>query len=626
MSVPRRVVHVGVPCVLLRGAIATLAIPLVLFSGARSARAQEVAPDAVPPAHVAVADGEVAIDRDAEDVDAAPGEPIVPGDRIRTGAGRAQVWLPDGSTLALDEHTTADLLSEWLIRLTAGRLYLTAAPADGGSRRFEPYRVDTPHGSATIDGPGEYLVAVDADRGLDVAVFRGGASLLGDGGVLSLRSGERAEARSGAPLPGPQRFNSARPDPFERWAASVQDARRGRAASSQYLPDNLRTYGRLLDESGSWEYDAAYGYVWYPTVSTGWRPYYYGRWRPLPRYGWTWIGTDRWGWPTHHYGRWGHARARWFWIPDRRWAPAWVSWASAADYVSWCPLGVDNRPVFSFSLTAGQAWNGWVVLPRQVFGARDGYVARHAFDGRRLSGASAFALHAQAPLPPRTARDRVDRRPAGLDAGRRSGWDDRPTPSPPGGRPERRPEAAGTPSADRRFEAGGREWPRGPRSDDGWRAPWPAVAVPRGGDRPVPRDSDRVMGIIPNDEDRPTPAAPRAGIRVDPGVPRAGDRFNPYAPSPPADAPPTRRGRDRDNAAPGASPGPRDHGTRESSGSRERGTREVMPPPTPAPSGMPARGEDGGTRAVPRSGPRSDGDGHPANGIRGERGHQRRGR
>ena len=64
------------------------------------------------------------------------------------------------------------------------------------------------------------------------------------------------------------------------------------------------------------------------------------------RFGWTWIGGGAWGWPTHHYGRWGVSGAgAWFWIPGAQWGPAWVSWAVAPDYVSWCPLGCDNRPV-----------------------------------------------------------------------------------------------------------------------------------------------------------------------------------------------------------------------------------------------------------------------------------------
>ena len=86
-----------------------------------------------------------------------------------------------------------------------------------------------------------------------------------------------------------------------------------------------------------------------PHVVSGWRPYYHGRWRFYARFGWTWVGGDVWAWPTHHYGRWGTTSAgAWFWVPGRTWGPAWVHWAVAPGYVSWCPLGFDGRPVVPF--------------------------------------------------------------------------------------------------------------------------------------------------------------------------------------------------------------------------------------------------------------------------------------
>ena len=124
----------------------------------------------------------------------------------------------------------------------------------------------------------------------------------------------------------------------------------GGSQSATHLPPELDVYGQTFDQYGSWQYDAPYGYVWYPTVAADWRPYHYGYWSSVPRYGYTWIGVDVFAWPTHHYGRWGFARNRWFWIPGRAWGPAWVSWASAPGYVSWCPLGFDSRPVFGFSV------------------------------------------------------------------------------------------------------------------------------------------------------------------------------------------------------------------------------------------------------------------------------------
>ena len=156
--------------------------------------------------------------------------------------------------------------------------------------------------------------------------------------------------------------------------------------STQYLPSEVRAYSSTFDEYGDWRYQQSYGYVWYPRVDVGWRPYYYGRWAPYPRYGWTWIGADRFAWPTHHYGRWGFSANAWFWIPANRWAPAHVSWAYAPGYVSWCPLGFDNRPVIGvniFNVGAGYySSRAWTAIGYTHFG-RD-YVHHRAVDWDRF--------------------------------------------------------------------------------------------------------------------------------------------------------------------------------------------------------------------------------------------------
>jgi len=187
----------------------------------------------------------------------------------------------------------------------------------------------------------------------------------------------------------------------------------GGSQSATHLPPELDVYGGTFDQYGTWQYDAPYGYVWYPTVAAGWQPYYYGYWAAVPRYGYTWIGADLWGWPTHHYGRWGFARNRWFWIPGRTWGPAWVSWASAPGYVSWCPLGFDGRPVFAFSYGFGRSWTGWSILPRANFGAYRYYAHRNAVDPRRIPANAAFVARTAPPAPPaaRVGRANVNAAP-----------------------------------------------------------------------------------------------------------------------------------------------------------------------------------------------------------------------
>jgi Family of unknown function (DUF6600)/FecR protein len=295
-----------------------IAVAFVALLAPTLAWAQDAAQNA--PAHLSAVDGMAAIDREGETINAVAGEVVLEGDRLRTESGRAELWFPDGSILDVDERSVVELQSESLVRLTSGRILLTLGRTSS-SLSSTPYQVDTPAGTITPSGPGEYRVAVSGvpgDEAVELQVIRGAAQLIADGGSLLVRSGQQSFARINSAPSRTEFFNSARYDAFDRWIAAQRDVTRGRAVSTQYLPPDLRMYGGTFDQYGSWNYEPAYGYVWYPTVAATWRPYYHGYWRPVPRYGWTWIGADVWGWPTHHYGRWGYNRARWFWIPGAR--------------------------------------------------------------------------------------------------------------------------------------------------------------------------------------------------------------------------------------------------------------------------------------------------------------------
>ena len=224
------------------------------------------------------------------------------------------------------------------------------------------------NGDATLERAGEAEAAmanmpfVAGDR------LRTGAGrveiVFPDGSAIEVGENSEVEALSATRV----RLIAGTMDHIQRPAASSQ--------SASYLPQDLQTYGSTFDQYGSWQYDQPHGYVWYPQVGPDWRPYSYGSWSPIRSYGWTWIGAEAWAWPTHHYGRWGFARNAWFWIPGRTWGAAWVSWSFADDYVSWCPLGYDSRPIFALSIGSRRGWDYWSV-PRRTFETR-GYGRNYA--------------------------------------------------------------------------------------------------------------------------------------------------------------------------------------------------------------------------------------------------------
>ena len=365
------------------------------------ARAQDT-DAAAPPPHLSVVDGQIFLDRESGRESAEENSPLVVGDRLRAETGRAEVLLGDGSALHLDERTTLDINGINIVRLLEGRLVVFA---EGGAGSLQ---VDSAPASVRIDGSGEVRISLlnDGRRdGVEVAVVRGLANLVSDNGTTSIQAGESVVMYEGDYPSAPMAFNSARPDAFYLWSQNLLDSRRG-TTSASYLPSDLNVYASSLDEGGSWDYLAPYGYVWYPTVAATWRPYSYGKWRFYTGFGWTFIGHGhRWLYPTHHYGRWGLHSGRWYWAPSRGWSAAWVHWAVAPGYVGWCPLGWNNRPVLGFWGHRGY-YNGynpgraWTVVNAGSFGR--GHATAGRFDPRVFRGASAPNFVVQ-PNQPRIA-------------------------------------------------------------------------------------------------------------------------------------------------------------------------------------------------------------------------------
>ncbi len=298
------------------------------------------------PAHLAVVDGRVVLERDGQALPADVNAPLLEGDRLRTEDGRVDILFADGSALDLDVNTTVDLLSDALLRLRGGAVRLLIARLANDVN----YRIDAAGSTVRVESAGDYLVTVSDTRRtspeVDLSVYRGTATLENNFGRTMVRAGASAWASADAAPSAPRAFNASASDEFDGWVESQREAQISHA-SSQYLPADVRPYGGALDEAGTWAYEPAYGAVWYPQVGPGWQPYSDGYFAFVGTFGWFWIGSTRWSWPTHHYGSWGVSSGRWFWMPDHRWAPARVAWSTTPDSVSWCPLGRDGRAVGS---------------------------------------------------------------------------------------------------------------------------------------------------------------------------------------------------------------------------------------------------------------------------------------
>jgi hypothetical protein len=273
--------------------------------------------------------------------------------------------------------------------VTRGRVTITV-PNLPGQVVNRQLSIDAPGASARFFSPGVYqlLVTGDDEPEVQLGVTHGSAQLTSDAGQVMLADAESSEVKGGRLPSQPEHFLASVADstydPTPDLAVFQGGSGTGQGyASTQYLPQDLYGYENVLDNTGTWSNNPTYGYVWFPRVSAGWRPYYQGRWSYLPRYGWTWVGQDKFAWPTHYYGRWGVTdRGAWYWIPSRQWGPAWVAWSVSPDYVGWCPLGWNGRPVYSFATVTGagtsannyrgsDTFRGWSVVGSRNFGYHD---------------------------------------------------------------------------------------------------------------------------------------------------------------------------------------------------------------------------------------------------------------
>ncbi|HEY2942318.1 MAG TPA: DUF6600 domain-containing protein [Vicinamibacteria bacterium] len=306
--------------------------------------------------------------------EALPNLPFLPGDRVWTDErGRAEVQFAEGTALRIDSRSKLDYVAREredlvVLRLWSGGLYVHG--------RNPGMSIETPGGVVEIGRGGVYRVDVDSGEAR-LSVYEGEARLES----ARVRSGERAYARRGEAVEGPERFDRAAGDEFARWDEERGERDERAQARPEYLPEEIAPYAGELESNGTWYYESEVGHVWRPYVGPGWQPYSDGRW-VWTAYGWTWVPFEGWGWAPFHYGRWGHSlRLGWYWIPSAGWGPAWVSWAVGPSYVGWCPLGYRDRPASvygrrdrGFAVSRGEAvagTNPWTFVRRADIAARD---------------------------------------------------------------------------------------------------------------------------------------------------------------------------------------------------------------------------------------------------------------
>jgi hypothetical protein len=298
---------------------------------------------------------------------AEPNRPVTTGDRVWSDtAGRAEIEMGNAAVRVWHE-TELDITrlddNSLQLRLPQGSVTVRFSTFVDG----ETAEIDAPSAAVTLGSTGEYRVDVSPDGATTtVTVHSGSAEVTSAGSSFALAAHQSATIH-GDSSPTYDVAEEPAADDFDQWASSRDEV--ADRAPRRYVPNDMPGV-EDLDDNGSWDNDANYGPVWYPTVvEAGWAPYHTGHWAWVGPWGWTWVDDASWGWAPFHYGRWAYVNDRWGWCPGRVIAPAvyapglvvfvgGAGWGASAGFgpgggVGWFPLGPEEvyRPAYRVSDT-----------------------------------------------------------------------------------------------------------------------------------------------------------------------------------------------------------------------------------------------------------------------------------
>ena len=270
---------------------------------------------------------------------AAINTPLDEGDELWVPeGGRMEFQLNTGTSVRLDQNSALQILT---LERASSQFYLSEGHmyVDYNAPRGNVIQVDTPVSSLRAYDRSVFRVDVP-DQYTDVSVFTGSVDAEGRNGRTRVNAGRTLTLGEGRDA---ELALIGRADEWENWNKQRDQRFAARGDSYRYLPAELRTYSRDLDDNGRWVQVKEYGYVWTPrSVAADWAPYRTGRWMWRGA-DYVWISYEPWGWTPDHYGRWAFVPIiGWFWVPPPTrqvyWGPGYVGWVRTASHVAWVPL------------------------------------------------------------------------------------------------------------------------------------------------------------------------------------------------------------------------------------------------------------------------------------------------
>jgi hypothetical protein len=304
--------------------------------------------------------------------------PIRQGYVLATDNGRAVVEFENGAMAFLSENTVLefyDLSSEdggfttrLILRQGSAEFYADPARGDyfsvtGGDFSVQAESRTTFRMNNFDDGSN-----VDVLRGKLTALTKGKSTPLQKNQTLSIKAGDPESVAVETAQPG---------DDFDQWVSGkIQSSTTATASGTQYA--NTYDYGLGdLYTYGAWFPVAGYGNCWRPYgVGFGWSPFDSGSWFYDAAFGWSFLGGQPWGWLPYHYGGWlFRPGVGWVWSPSGsfgaggvgRWRPVTGVWmrsaGGAVGIVPSHPLDVKGKTPLNLSVGL------FAVTPRGVSNA-----------------------------------------------------------------------------------------------------------------------------------------------------------------------------------------------------------------------------------------------------------------
>ena len=312
--------------------------------------------------------------------DATINTPLMDGDELQTGNGRAELSFRNGITIRVGDSSGLRLNSSYTpmqIDLLQGTLFLDSHLIE---RFGDELVVRAGETDVILIDEGNIRVDMGNEGSVRVTTIEGQAEVSAQGRRVLVNAGERTYVDPGRDPEQPERIAGGT-DELDEWNESRMDyyARGdfGGGPNEGYVDEDIYYDAYDLGGYGDWRYDGSYGNVWVPHQGYGWRPYNDGRWS-YTNGGWFWVSYEPWGWAPYHYGNWGWSfDFGWYWIPGNVFAPAWVSWYSYGDYVGWCPSNFYGYPNYYnhypriFKEKNGDVSNPWTFVKKDDLGVTD---------------------------------------------------------------------------------------------------------------------------------------------------------------------------------------------------------------------------------------------------------------